>query len=146
MAAALEETKTRDARKGIPSNVQGATVGLLPVFYTSSSGMYSIRSPGWHFNAAHILSSTSTGICLAAPVHIADTVVGRMPVNSANCFWFISFKASSTFVRNFIIIAPPISLFILSRISSQGNHNRYLTTKIYNKITKCNLQITKIVV
>ena len=71
-----------------------------------SSGMCSMRSPGWQLSTVQILSRTSTGICFAAPVHNAEIVDGRTPVLSASSFWFMSLIANSTFVRNLIITTP----------------------------------------
>ena len=51
------------------------------------------KSPGWHSKTSHILSSTSIGKCLAAPVQIADIVGGLIPVFSAS---FISRSRPAT--------------------------------------------------
>ena len=80
------------------------------------SGMYSIKSPGWHSSTAHIFSNASIGRCLTVPEQIALMVEGLTPVSSANCFWFISFMASWTLTRNFIIQSRPFRGPIVSRI------------------------------
>ena len=65
---------------------------------------------------------------------IAEMVEGRTPVASARSFWFISFIASSTFVRNLIIIASPPS-GILSRKAFLCNCFREKIWIFSNKIT-----------
>lgn len=69
------------------------------------SSIYSKRSPGLQLRQAHTLSSTSTGMCFAAPVQMAEIVGGRIPVASANSFWVMFRSASITFVRNLIMFS-----------------------------------------
>ena len=107
-----------------PHNAQQGTdtYGVLfPVFsYSFSSGIYSMKSPGWQFNTVQILSITSTGRCFAEPVQIAEIVGCLTPVFSDNCICVISFIASNTFSRNLIIHPPSFYRSLYQNASIQS--------------------------
>lgn len=97
--------------------------GKQMFYWTASTGSltYSIKSAGWQSRTSQILSNASTGRCLTAPVQIAETVGGLMPVFSANSFWVIPRIANITLTLNLIKQTTPFLPIIVSRKSYHFN-------------------------
>ena len=93
-------------------------------------------SEGWQSRTLQISFNASTGKCLTAPVQIAETVGGLIPVLSASSFCVISRIASITLTLNFITKTHPFLLVLYHDFRNKS----ILKTKKYFQFRKRNYE------